>query len=254
MKLFLSYTSDRKHLPLKKIKYELESFAYFKSWQIPYLKVWDDFILDSGAFTFLQSHKDRHVSFDNYLQRYIDFIIANRVKHFFELDIDRIVGYRKVKEMRAKLEQQTGLACIPVWHKSRGIPEWKNLTSQYQCVAIGGFAIKEIKKKEYDVINPLIEIAHKNGCKVHGLGFTQSCRLENYDFDSVDSTSWKSGGRFGQIHNFDGRAIIQTKLPKGNDIHWSKIDTHNLLEWIKYQKYMENVKPQNGQLILEGFY
>ena len=38
-----------------------------------------------------------------------------------------IIDAFKVKEIRKKIEEKTGKKCIPVWHKSRGIEEFKNL-------------------------------------------------------------------------------------------------------------------------------
>lgn len=238
--MFLAYTSDRKCLDLKSIHFELESFVYFKPWQLDLINQWDDFLLDSGAFTFINRAKKRGctVDFGAFLSEYIKFINLHDIKSFFELDLDSVVGYEQVLLYRKRLESETGKRCIPVWHKNRGLKDWCKTVRQYNRVAIGGFAIKEIRKPEYHLINKYIKIAHRHGCKVHGLGFTNTRDLSGYDFDSVDSTSWKSGGRFGQMHSFDGQAIISKKLPRGNGISWKEIDAHNLNQWIKYQKYM----------------
>ena len=62
------------------------------------------FLLDSGAFTFMNNSKS--VDFDLYLDKYIDFIIEKNIKYFFELDIDSIVGYKKVLQLRERLERR----------------------------------------------------------------------------------------------------------------------------------------------------
>ena len=74
------------------------------------------FLLDSGAFTFMHGIEasSKPVDWDGYLSRYIDFINRNNVQHFFELDVDSIVGYDAVKRMRARLEAETGKQSIPV--------------------------------------------------------------------------------------------------------------------------------------------
>lgn len=98
----------------------LESFFYFRSdWQLDYIKD-KNFLLDSGAFTFMMD-SGRNVDWDNYVERYADFINTNKIKYFFELDIDSIVGYDVVKKLRKKLEKLTGSQAIPVWHLSTGI-------------------------------------------------------------------------------------------------------------------------------------
>lgn len=64
--------------------------------------------------------------------------------------------------MRAMLEKGTGKKCIPVWHKSRGLEEWRKLTKEYDYVAIGGIVTKEIKRKEYKYFSPMLSIAKEN--------------------------------------------------------------------------------------------
>lgn len=107
MKIFLAGTASHEqivtqHCPL----YVLESYYYFKPWQIELIKKSEMFLLDSGAFTFLQNAK-AHVDWDRYIENYAEFINQNNVKYFFELDIDAIVGYSKVVDFREKLERLT---------------------------------------------------------------------------------------------------------------------------------------------------
>ena len=71
--------------------YVLESFYYANQKTEQYLPLFKDFLLDSGAFTFFSS--GRNVNWDDYVDRYAAFIIKNNVKKFFELDIDKLVGY-----------------------------------------------------------------------------------------------------------------------------------------------------------------
>lgn len=42
----------------------------------------------------------KNVDWNEYLDKYIDFINAHDVQYFFELDIDAIVGYERVKQLR----------------------------------------------------------------------------------------------------------------------------------------------------------
>lgn len=216
----------------------LESFYYADEWTekiIPKLK---HFLLDSGAFTFFSSGK--HVDWYEYLDRYADFIVKNNVKHFFELDIDVLVGYEKVLEFRKILEQKTGRKCIPVWHKSRGLDEFKKMCDEYDYVAIGGIVSKEITQQEYPMFTYLINEAHKRGCKIHGLGFTNLKGMETYKFDSVDSTSWTTGNRFGAIYRFNGKTMEKYDKGSGQRLKDSrKVAIHNFNEWVKFQKYAE---------------
>ena len=228
---------------LKQIKFALESFYYIQDWEINYLKEKKLFLLDSGAFTFMNNFKGE-INWQEYIDKYANFIIKNNIKYFFELDIYSIVGYEKVKEYTKYLEKKVGKKCIPVWHKSRGLEEWKKLTKEYNYVAIGGIVTKEIKGQDYKYLKPLLEIAKKNKCKVHGLGFTNINLLKDIHFYSVDSTSWLSGGRFGSIYEFKNNKLIKHKKPlksraKSANGWYEKILLHNLVEWIKYQEYVD---------------
>ena len=217
----------------------LESFYYadgWTEWAIPKLK---NFMLDSGAFTFMTSHKGK-VDWNDYLRRYADFISKNDVKLFYELDIDSVVGYDKVLEMRRWLERETGKKPIPVWHKSRGKEEFLKMCDEYKYVAIGGIVSKEITRQEYKYFPWFINEAHKRGCKIHGLGFTNLEGIRKYHFDSVDSTSWTAGNRFGAIYRFDGTTIEKFDRKEGQRLTDARaVAIHNFNEWVKFQKYAE---------------
>lgn len=223
---------------LKDVPYLLESFYYFKEFQEPLIKGADLFLLDSGAFTFMNSAKGK-VNWNDYIDKYISFINKYDVQYYFELDIDVIVGYEEVKRIRAKIERETGKQSIPVWHKSRGVEEYKRLVNDYDYIAVGGFAIKHIKKTEYPIIKKMVQYAYDRGVKVHGLGFTPK-DVTQYKFYSVDSTSWKSSRRFGSMYKFDGKQIKMI-TPKNHGTRRDKqqeIEIITLKEWVKYQKYL----------------
>lgn len=241
MKMCLAATCgiyDSSKSILAQIPYVLESFYYIKDFQIPLIKKADLFLLDGGAFTFMNTVKG-NVNWNEYIRKYIDFINGNDVKYYFELDIDKIVGYEKVKKIRSQLEEETGKQCIPVWHKSRGIDDFKKLVDKYEYIAIGGFAIKDIKIQEYPVIKKLVKYAYENGVKVHGLGYTRQDVLD-YDFYSCDSSTWSTCRRYGKIYKFNGQRMICVN-PKNTGTKRDKqeeIETIILREWIKYQKYL----------------
>lgn len=218
----------------------LESYYYIKEWQIDYIKKHCDlFLLDSGAFTFL-SNRNENIDWIEYTKKYAEFINKYNIENFFELDIDSIVGYEKVKEYRKILEGMTNKQCIPVWHINRGKDEFINLCQKYKYVAFGGIAIREYGVKYYKYFPWFIKTAHKYGTKIHALGFTSMDGLHKYHFDSVDSTSWVSGGRFGQLHVFDGSKIKQIQKPNNLRAKHLSINLHNLNEWIKFQEYAKN--------------
>ena len=219
--------------------YTLESFFYADKDTERLIPYFGDFLLDSGAFTFMMG-KGGSPKWDEYVEKYADFIVRNDVKKYFELDIDSVVGYERVREIRRRLERLTNRPCIPVWHVSRGLNEYRKMCDEYDYVAIGGIVSKEITPDKYHALPPLIAEAHKRNTKVHGLGFTALKWLPKCHFDSVDSTAWTTGNRFGYLYYFDGKTMQKKDAPKGNRIGDSKAAAlNNYLEWIKFQKYAE---------------
>ena len=223
--------------------YILESFFYADADTERLMPHFGDFLLDSGAFTFMQSAKN-HVNWDEYIERYADFINRNHVDKFFELDIDSVVGYERVKQIRKRLERLTGRQSIPVWHVSRGKDEFIRHAQEYPYIALGGLvdgaAKGEYARSLWKYFPWFIQTAHKNGAKIHALGFTSLEGIRRYHFDSVDSTAWTTGNRFGYLYFFDGKTMIKKDAPKGHRIADSRAAAlHNYTEWIKFQKYAD---------------
>lgn len=219
--------------------YILESFYYADETTEKLIPYFGDFLLDSGAFTFMSSSKN-HVIWEEYIERYAAFINKNNIQKYFELDIDNVVGYKKVLEYRKRLETLTNKQCIPVWHKSRGTDEFKKMCDEYGYVAIGGIVSKEIPKEQYGALPVLISEAHRRKAKIHGLGFTSLEWLPKCHFDSVDSTAWTTGNRFGFVYRFNGKTMVKYDCPKGKRLGDSKkVAEINYQEWIKFQKYAE---------------
>ena len=202
----------------------------------------ENFLLDSGAFSYMNGQKCTKEMLIKYLDRYIEFINKYDIKYFFELDVDTIFGIDFVEEMRRKLERETGKQCIPVWHKGRGIEYWKKMVEKYKYIAIGGLVF-HVKKQEWPLIKKMVDYAYTRGVKVHGLGFTKTKILENqkWHFYSVDSSSWLSSASRGQKLQMFKNGYIQNIDMKKRKVkaNLKKMKRFNYLEWCKYQKYMD---------------
>lgn len=219
--------------------YRLESYHNIAKKEIKYINNYKSFLLDSGAFSYMNGATGNGVDWDKYIEDYANFINKHNIKLFMELDIDSVVGIKQVERLRVKLEKLTNKKCIPVWHKSRGKDYWLKLVKEYNYVAIGGIVTKEITSKEYKYFNWFIDTAKKENCKVHALGFTNLKGLTKYPFYSVDSTSWLSGNRFGGVYLFDGETLQKKNKPEGKKVLNKKTAIHNFKEWIKFQKYAD---------------
>jgi hypothetical protein len=220
----------------------LDSFYYIKNNKdfISYIPYYKNYLLDSGAFTFIMGKKVS-IDIDSYTDQYIEFINQHKVDKYFEMDVDKIYGYDKVKRLRNKIESRTGVQSIPVFHMNRGLDDWKAMTKDYKYVSIG-IAGKDVGWGDYNAFYSFVMSAKENGCKVHGLGITGMKSLERVPFYSVDSSGWTTGNRYKSIFKFDGTRVknLQVNL-NGKKIHnHLALAKHNLREWIMFAESMEN--------------
>lgn len=198
------------------------------------------FLLDSGAFSYMNSKAIDLKGMEAYMERYIAFINQHRIQYFFEMDVESIFGMPQVEEWRRKLERETGRQCIPVWHKQRGIDYWRRMCEEYSYISVGGFNF-DIRPQEYDLIKRMVSYAAARGVKVHGLGFTKTSILKQFGFYSVDSTTWLVGAIRGRLlYSYaNGKLTMRRIENNGRKADQSLLAVHNMGEWIKYQYYMD---------------
>ena len=215
----------------------LESFYYangLTSFYMPYV----NYLLDSGAFTFMSGKSADNINWKHYITQYADFINSHNIDLFFELDIDSVVGYDKVLDLRKLLEDKTQKAPIPVWHKSRGLDNFIEMCETYSYVSIGGIVSKEIKRAERDKLPYFIDLAHKNGAKIHGLGFMDR-EIHKFKFDSVDNSNW-TVGRYGLYITYQNGYAKNNKTSL-RVVNREKLNIHNLKEYVKLQNYCKTL-------------
>lgn len=180
-----------------------------------------------------------HVNWNEYAERYAAFVKRNNVKKYIELDLDYIIGVDEARKLRTYLERETNRQSVPVWHPIRGIQAFKDMCDEYSYVCLGGIVGQKWKGTE-QYMPWFINEAHKRGAKIHGLGFTKLSKLPYYHFDSVDSTAWTTGNRFGYLYYFDGKTMQKRDAPKGHRISDSRAAAiHNYTEWIKFQRWAD---------------
>lgn len=227
--------------------YILSSFWEHKNGKYGNYVLQDRHILDSGAFTAINDKKERYKNYDwnLYCKKYIEFIKETKQKLFFELDIDCIVGLKKVEYLRKMIEDGTGIQPIPCWHSNRGSEYWLKCCEEYPYVAIGTTNANSDGKKIRNnpkILHWFIDSAHKKGTKIHGLGFTSINWLKELKFDSVDSTTWNVGGKYGNLVVFDknGYPSQKYKSNKNKKAKTIEINNFNFEQWVKFQKYAIN--------------
>ena len=165
----------------------------------------EEVMIDSGAHSFQKGVK---VDWVKYTEEYADFIRRfdrPNVVGYFEMDVDNIIGYDKVKALRNILLRASD-KIIPVWHKNRGIQDFKEMCQSHKgkIVAITGFKNEDIKDHQY---LSFTKYAHECGCKIHCLGMTRKAILDTVPFDYTDSSSWSAQSRFGHMQSYGGRKV-----------------------------------------------
>lgn len=219
MKVFLSSVEGsgvqnaiKELIRTTKMKYNLMSYYYIKNGRSEFAKIIRDnseeIMIDSGAHSFQFGKKE---DFEDYTKKYASFIQEfdkPNVVGYFEMDIDNIIGYDKVLELRKILEEVSD-KIIPVWHPNRGIKDFQDMCKNYsgKIIAIGGFAGKEIREEQYIMF---VKYAKKYNCKVHCLGMTRKKVLDKVPFDYVDSSSWLQSIVYGTT-------LDRRKLPKSKN-------------------------------------
>lgn len=184
-----------------KLKYNLMSYYYIRGAKEELAEFIRDnseeILIDSGAHSFQFGVK---VDWVEYTKQYAEFIKRfdrPNVVGYFEMDVENVIGYSRVKELRKILESVSD-KIIPVWHPLRGINDYEEMCRQYagKVIAIGGFKGTDIKDEQY---LSFLKVAKKYNCKVHCLGMTRMDVLDRVPFDYTDSSSWSAQSRFGTI-------------------------------------------------------
>ena len=236
MKIFLSaleaspefYEIDKN---IEKYNYNLMSYFYMKNKPEVAERIREKsnkIMVDSGAHSF---QKGKKVDWIQYTKNYANFIKQfdrPNVVGYFEMDVDNIIGYDKVLELRKILESASD-KIIPVWHKNRGVEEFKKMCKDYQgkVVAITGFRNEDIKDEQYLMF---LKYAKKYNCKVHCLGMTRKKVLDKVPFDFTDSSAWKQKSIFGKVRQ--GKVTKEFSKTK----RW-KVMLENYKEGMKMQEH-----------------
>lgn len=250
MKLFLSsadvgYPSVFKYMKEYGNRYYLYSYYNLRGKKklLDYLKVKGEVFLDSGAHTLQKPGKE--VDWDKFIYEYIKFIndYKQYLDYIVELDVENKIGLPLVEKYRNKIKKETSIEPIVVWHRSRGFDYLKYMCKTYKYIGFSGFV--EDKTGENEIpdrfVNTFCDMAHKDSAKVHGFGYTRQ-NLPEKRFDSIDSSSWNSGIRYGQLLKFKDNKMIHYKKLHNYNNKYDVISKWSVKEWIKYQEFLDEIR------------
>lgn len=184
-------------------------------------------VIDSGAHTFFSEseniksacgHKKQKKTKQNpeeYFNQYVKWIETywSFFDYFVELDIGEIVSYKRVLEWREELKKRNLYSkCITVYHPA--CMTWEDLIktledSESKYLGVEGYRVGAKKQVPYLKV---IKECYDRQIKVHGFAMNKISVLERYPFYSVDSSSWKSGERYGSLKIVTEKGIKNSRL------------------------------------------
>jgi len=191
--------------------------------------------VDSGGYT----ARKMGVNID--VKRYGEFLKKNKDRIFMAANLD-------VYDLNIALENQKYLQqfypIIPVFHYSEYANKRQDLLDEFcknnQYIAVGGIAGMNIDTKSViNFLNFCFRTTIKYKTKVHGFGITALKYLVEYPFYSVDSTSWLTGGQYGQLLKWDSK-----NFDMETSIHYSDKDS-----FLKHNFNINLIESYKGRLI-----
>ena len=164
-------------------------------------------LVDSGAHSFQKGVKHKITAdWEQYTRQYAQWIRdfdRPNVLGYFEMDIDSVIGYERVLELRKILHEATDKV-VPVWHKNRGVAEFDAMCKEYagKIVAVSGFRNEDISDEQYLMF---LKHAKKFNCRLHALGMCRPNVIDKVPFDYTDTSSWGQGTVFAYIYMESGK-------------------------------------------------
>lgn len=165
-----------------------------------------EFMLDSGAFTAFKMGKE--VTLDGYCG-FLDTLRMDGLMPdcYYTLDV---IGQPEQTLRNYEIMLSRGFKPIPI--ATRGDTE-ETVNAYYQTsdyVAFGGLASANLAGAQWAA--KMIEWSA--GRKAHLLGMTRWPLIKLLKPYSVDSSSWKQGGRFGTVSVYMGHGVMELLHPR----------------------------------------
>lgn len=222
----------------------LQSYIYAEEKYAEKFSHCKDFMMDSGAFTIMMGKKKFDIV--AFTKQYAEFLKKWNIKQFIELDVDSVYGIDVYKDCLHILQDITGADPLRVFHMWRGKEYFEELTKQKDYICIGGLAGTDSNCKYVrQNLDWFIKTAHKNNCKIHGLGIGNISDIRKYDFDSVDSANWTNSIRFGHLYRFNGHEICKYDgsfgCSENERISTNFAGCYSLKEWAKFSHYIDSL-------------
>lgn len=216
-------------------KHLLCSYHYFKKEKEVIQQLKKDgaeLFVDSGGFS--AANVGAHID----INAYSKFLVENRIDVYVSLDV--IGNPEKSFENWEYQNTEFGLQCVPTFHMNEDLC-WlqKYLDAGCRYIALGGMVGSDNVDGWLTKVFKYI-LQQDTAIKIHGFGMTTADLIMKYPWYSFDSSSFKSGRRFGRIPQFSGKNLFNIsedkfrydlwKTPELKE-HWENIYHYKKDEW-----------------------
>ncbi len=219
----------REHVHKAGVRDILVSYYYLRNRRLDTIRAqlerFDNVILDSGGFTFIQQKKKGNAvssqEIENYTREYIEFCdqMADCFNFVFEMDMTWDVSpeYRHahIKELLDR-----GVHVVPIVHSSIMGDLEKHGFYDHPLVAFAGDLTGGMAGEKMTVIRKFQE----RGILIHGLAATDEASINRVPFFSTDSSSWVAGGKYGLTYIWNGSKITVYDKEKKQEIRGANYD------------------------------
>ena len=197
----------------------LMSYHYLQNSRVPLHKKYGELgikiFIDSGAYTYQADPKYLEYTKEDWekqIVHYLNWARKNKdiIFAIANLDLENLLGVDVVREWNEKYFEpfmlETGIPVCFIWHPICGEDGWERYCQRYPYVGLSWVADDGTDLDFAYGMNKL-KVAEKYNSLVHGMGMTRTSILPKLPFYTVDSTSWKSGFRYGQIAIWNGKKV-----------------------------------------------
>ena len=179
--------------------------------------------VDSGAFTIFSDPeyaKYTNEQWEERIVQYLDWARKNKdiIFAIADLDLQAMVGLPLVTQWRQKYFEpfmlETGIPVCMVWHDCDGDAVWEQMCQRYPYIATSLASDQDI---DVSKLMSKFRIAEKYNTLIQGMGTTRTGILQKLPFYTVDSTTWKSGLRYGKLnlwYNKKMKVVLKDDLQK----------------------------------------
>ena len=176
--------------------------------------------VDSGAHTYQNDPKYFEYTADyweEHIQKYLKWAEKNKQYIFaianadFELLLGSDVVDRWNREYFEPFMIKTGVPVCFVWHENSKMT-WEQYCQRYPYVGFSSNA--EGADMEFSEYVNMLKTAEKYDSLVHGFGMTRTSILPYLPYYTVDSTTWLSGLKYGELNFWDTTKNRMLRLKK----------------------------------------